>query len=79
MLTLNWGIFWIVFNIIVLFILLRIFLFKPLNKLAAKRTALIEGQIEEADTKNKEAARSDVRPPGGRCAVSHLLNIRIRG
>lgn len=55
MLTLNWNIFWIVFNIIVLFILLRIFLFKPLNKLAEKRTALIEGQIEEADTKNKEA------------------------
>ncbi len=56
MLTLNWGIFWIVFNIILLFILLRIFLFKPLQKLAEKRTALIEGQIEEADRKNKEAS-----------------------
>lgn len=55
MLTLNWNVFWIVFNIIVLFILLRIFLFKPLNKLAEKRTALIEGQIEDADAKNKEA------------------------
>ncbi|MGN1349506.1 MAG: F0F1 ATP synthase subunit B [Anaerovoracaceae bacterium] len=55
MLTLNWNIFWIVFNIIVLFILLRIFLFKPLNNLAEKRRQLIEGQIEEADTKNKEA------------------------
>lgn len=55
MLTLNWNIFWIVFNIIVLFILLRIFLFKPLNNLAEKRRELIEGQIEEADTKNREA------------------------
>lgn len=55
MLTLNWQIFWIVFNIIVLFILLRIFLFKPLQKLAEKRTVLIEGQIEEADAKNKAA------------------------
>jgi len=54
-LTLNWNIFWIVFNIIVLFILLRIFLFKPMNKLAEKRSELIEGQIEEADAKNKEA------------------------
>ena len=55
MLTLNWNIFWIVFNIILLFILLRVFLFKPLNKLAEKRSALIEGQIEEADAKNKQA------------------------
>lgn len=55
MVTLNWGIFWIVFNVIVLFVLLRIFLFKPLQKLADKRTALIQGQIEEADAKNKEA------------------------
>ena len=55
MLTLNWNIFWTFFNIILLFILLRIFLFKPLNQLAAKRTALIEDRIEDAAAKNEEA------------------------
>ena len=29
MLTLDWGIIWTVVNILILFVLLRIFLFKP--------------------------------------------------
>lgn len=56
MLTLNWNIFWIVFNILVLLILLRIFLFKPLKKITDQRTELIQNQIDSAETKNKEAS-----------------------
>ena len=55
MLTLNWNIFWVVFNIILLFILLRIFLYKPLQNIMQKRTELIQNQISSAETKNKEA------------------------
>lgn len=56
MVAINWNIFWIIFNIIVLFILLRIFLFKPLQKIAAKRETLIQGQIDNATKLNKEAS-----------------------
>ena len=56
MLTLNWNIFWVVFNIILLFILLRIFLYKPLQNIMQKRTELIQNEITSAETRNKEAA-----------------------
>lgn len=56
MLTLNWNIFWVIFNIIILFILLRIFLYKPLQNIMQKRTELIQNEINSAETKNKEAS-----------------------
>lgn len=55
MLTLNWNVFWIVFNLIVLFFLLKIFLFKPIKNIMDKRTELIQGEIDSAETKNREA------------------------
>jgi len=55
-LTLNMNIFWVVFNIIILFILLRIFLYKPLQNIMQKRTELIQNQISSAETKNREAS-----------------------
>ena len=56
MLEINiWPIFWTIFNIILLFILLRIFLFKPLDKIAQQRQAMIQEQIDSAEAKNKEA------------------------
>ena len=33
-----WNIFWTVFNVLLLYILLRIFLFKPINRLMDERT-----------------------------------------
>lgn len=56
MLSVNMSIFWVVFNILLLFILLRIFLFKPLQKLATKRSELIQGQIDQATQMNQDAA-----------------------
>lgn len=61
MLTLDWNIFWIVVNIIILFILLRIFLFKPINNIMEKREALITNEINEAETKNKQAEELKVQ------------------
>lgn len=55
MLKLDWSVFWIVFNIIILFILLRIFLFKPVLGIIEKRQNMIQGQLDDAASKNKEA------------------------
>ena len=48
MLTLDWGIIWTVVNILILFVLLRIFLFKPVM-------GMIRNQLDDAENKNREA------------------------
>ncbi len=70
MLTLNWNIFWVVFNIIVLFVLLRIFLYKPLQNIMQKRTELVQNEISSAENMNKEA--SELRDK----YESHLSNAK---
>lgn len=53
MLTLNWNIIWTFVNIIVLFVLLKIFLFAPVLKVLNQREEMINNQL--ASAKNKEA------------------------
>lgn len=48
-------IIWSIVNIIILFVLLRIFLFKPVNKLMEERTAAIQKDIDEAKKSREEA------------------------
>ena len=43
------------FNLIVLFLFFRFFLFKPVNKILDERQKLIEDEIAEAMEKKKEA------------------------
>lgn len=50
-----WSIFWAVFNVVVLFVLLRIFLFKPINKLMNERTQSIQKDIDDAEKAKAEA------------------------
>ena len=50
-----WNIFWAVFNVLLLFILLRIFLFKPVNKMLDDRTQSIQKDIDDAERARKEA------------------------
>jgi len=50
-----WSIFWAVFNVIVLFILLRIFLFKPINKIRDERTRTIQNDLDSARKAKDEA------------------------
>lgn len=59
MIKLDWNIFWIIFNILVLFFLLRIFLFKPLNNIAAKRTELVQSEITSAEEKKQTGWRTE--------------------
>ena len=50
-----WSIFEAVANIIILFILLRIFLFKPINKMMNERTESIQKDIDDAEKARQEA------------------------
>lgn len=55
MLNLDWNIVWTFVNIIVLYLLLKLFLFKPVNRMLEKRSASIAATIDEANKKNEEA------------------------
>lgn len=50
-----WSIFEAVANVIILFVLLRIFLFKPINKLIDARTQSIQNDIDSAQKAREEA------------------------
>ncbi|MBR2283864.1 MAG: F0F1 ATP synthase subunit B [Ruminococcus sp.] len=50
-----WNFIWSAVNIIILFILLRIFLFKPINKLMNDRTESIQKDIDDAKKAKEEA------------------------
>ena len=50
-----WSIFWAVFNVIIPFILLRIFLFKPINKIKSERTRTIQDNLDSAQRAKEEA------------------------
>lgn len=55
MLDLNWSLIWNIFNILVLFLLLKHFLFKPITKLMESRTAEIENNLKQAEEKKRAA------------------------
>ena len=50
-----WSIFEAVANIIILFVLLKIFLFKPINKMKNARTQSIQKDIDDAAKAKQEA------------------------
>lgn len=55
MLKLDWTIIWAVVNILILFVLLRIFLFKPLHKFMDERTASVQNDLDSAKKSMEEA------------------------
>ena len=56
MLHIDSSILWIVVNLLVLLVLLRIFLFKPVLGMIEKRKHIITSSLEEADQKKADAA-----------------------
>ena len=56
MLHIDSNFFWTVFNLLLLFILLRIFLFKPVLGMIEKRKNTIASALSDADQKNADAA-----------------------
>ena len=57
MLTLNLDIIWTFINILVLFFLLKKFLFTPVTKMIEKRTAMIQDQLSAAKTAMNDAEK----------------------
>lgn len=55
MLTLNMNIVWTFVNLIVLFILLRVFLFKPVTNIINQRQRILSEQMNQADGMEKTA------------------------
>ena len=56
MLTLNLNLLYTVVNVLVLFFLLRKFLFKPVADIIAQRQKLVDDDLNAAETSKKEAA-----------------------
>lgn len=50
-----WNFIWSAVNIIILFILLRIFLFKPITKIMNERTRTIQDNLDKAEKSRQEA------------------------
>ncbi len=50
-----WSIFWTVLNILILFAALRIFLFKPINKMLDDRRQAVQKDYDDAEAARKEA------------------------
>lgn len=50
-----WNFIWSAVNIIILCILLRVFLFKPINKIMNERTRSIQDDIDSAEKSRREA------------------------
>ena len=57
MLTLDWHIIWNMINILVLFLFMKKFLFKPVTAMMEKRTQTIQDSFDEAEAKKAEADR----------------------
>ena len=56
MLSLDWDIVWTIVNLLILFLLLKHFLFKPITKMMESRTAEIENNLKEAEDQKQKAA-----------------------
>ena len=55
MLSVDIDLLWTVINVVLLFILVRVFLFKPIHKILDERQALVDKELEEARTAHAEA------------------------
>lgn len=56
MLNLDWNIVWTIVNILVLFLLLKHFLFKPIMEMMESRTAEIENNLKDAEDQKQKAS-----------------------
>ncbi len=55
MLSLDWNLLFTVINLLILFVLLKLFLFKPVNKIIEQRQKEIDDRLNEADAQKTEA------------------------
>lgn len=61
MLQLNWNILWTVINLLILFFLMKKFLFGPVNKIIAERQAQADAMLKDAEDAKKQAQEKQVQ------------------
>lgn len=61
MLRLDWNILFNIINILILYFLLKRFLFKPVNEILEKRQAEADGRFAEADEREAKAQECQAR------------------
>ncbi|MCR5715598.1 MAG: ATP synthase F0 subunit B [Lachnospiraceae bacterium] len=61
MLQLNWNILWTVINLLILFVLMKKFLFGPVNKIIAERQAQADAMLKDAEEAKSKAQESRVK------------------
>lgn len=54
MLELDWDIVWTIVNLLILFLLLKHFLFKPITQMMESRTAEIENNLKDAEEQKQK-------------------------
>ena len=54
LLNLNWDLVWTIINLLVLFLLLKRFLFKPITEMMESRTAEIENNLKDAEDQKQK-------------------------
>lgn len=57
MLKFDWNMLWTLINLIIFFVLMKVFLFKPIKKTLDKRKELLDNQFKEADDTKQEAEK----------------------
>lgn len=55
MLKFDFNFLWTIFNLILFFVLMRVFLFNPIKKVLDKRQELIDKQFEDAESAREQA------------------------
>ena len=55
MLKFDFNLLWTIVNLIIFFLLMRLFLLKPIKKVLASRKELIDGQLKQAEDTVKQA------------------------
>ena len=55
MLKFGWDFLWTIINLIIFFVLMRVFLFKPIKNVLDKRKEIIDKQFEDAENAQNEA------------------------
>ena len=78
MIKLDWNILWTIINLLVLFLLLKHFLFKPITEMMDSRTAEIENNLKDAEEQKQKAkelsAQYEEKLQGAHAEASQIVS-----
>ena len=84
LLNLNWDLVWTIINLLVLFLLLKRFLFKPITEMMESRTAEIENNLKDAEDQKQKAheltAQYEEKLQGAHAQAAQIVSeAKVRG